>query len=124
MPRTRHRITMAALGNAPQNCFSGMERDEADLAVGIGEIDAEGPLAFFGELHELRLDDHTVDRNIDHRDHRLHPGDPGGRALEPDGVQPPVDTDRGIDRLAEWLVALPGSRDGWLRVVVVAGQAV
>ena len=85
------------------------------------------PSAFdpeFGQLDHLGLQHHAVDGNVDHRDHRLESRDLVGRASQPDCVQAAVDRDRGVDRLAEGLVARSRRLGGRLRLVGVARQAV
>src|SRR4051794_27821810 len=101
-----------------------MEGDKADLAVGIVEIDADGPSAGFGQLDELGLENNAVERNVDRRDHRLHVRDIVGRAAQPDGVEAAVDGHSGVDRLAERRIVAARGLRAWAGIVAAAGQAV
>ena len=71
---------MIAGGHADRNELTALIGDDPNLAVGIGEIDAQRFLAGLGELNHLCFEDHTIDRNIDHRDHCLQLRNLVGRA--------------------------------------------
>ena len=83
--------------------------DNADLAVGVVEIDSERfrPFSVSSTNWVSRTTLSTgmsIDAIIG-----FSPSNPLGRALEPDRVQAAVDADRCIDRLSERFVALPGA---------------
>ena len=117
---------MLTRGDAGRDILAGLEGDDADLAVGIREIDADRFRTGLGQLDHLCFEDDAVERDVDHCDHRLHSSDAVGRAAEPDGIQAAVDCHRRVDRLAERLVAASrrlafGARR---RVIASPGEAV
>ncbi len=98
---------------------------DGDLAVGIGEIDADIARPAFGQLDELSLQDHRIDGDIDLGNLRPDARDMVRRALDPYGIEPAIDGKTRIDRLAERRIVLGGLVLGGVvrGAVGVAGRA-